>query len=276
MSELRAKVNHDMTEQEYRNHPGVNKSTLWEIRKSPMHYKWALEHPSEDTPALRMGRAIHMAVLQPERFCENYAVAPDGIDRRTKAGKEEWAAFMVQAGEREILTGEENEEIKAIANAVRSQFRGLLDGCVTEVPLFWDDPRTGIGCKCRVDAMKEMNDRFVMIDLKSTGDAEIGAFTRSAVKLGYHVQAAHYINGARTNGLNHGKPIEWYFLAVEKKEPYVASLIRADDGLIDEGQFKLMSLMGRLDECLRTNEWPGYGETVMTMPAWAVEEPDED
>ena len=55
-----------MTEQEYRNHYGVNKSTLWEIRKSPKHYKWLLEHPGEDTPALRIGRAIHMAVLQPD------------------------------------------------------------------------------------------------------------------------------------------------------------------------------------------------------------------
>ena len=36
-----------MTEKEYREHPGVNKSTLWEIRKSPAHYKWALENPSE-------------------------------------------------------------------------------------------------------------------------------------------------------------------------------------------------------------------------------------
>lgn len=265
-----------MTEQEYRSHPGVNKSTLWEIRKSPMHYKYALENPGEDTPALKMGRAIHMAVLQPEEYCKEYAIIPSGIDRRTKDGKAVWAEWSEKHAGQEWVTEEENEEIVSIANAVYQQSGGILDGCETEVPLFWDDPRTGIRCKCRVDAMKETKDAFIVIDLKTTSDAEIGAFTRGAVKLGYHVQAAHYINGVVANGLNHGKPIVWYFLAVEKKEPYATNLIRADDGLIDEGQFRLMSLMDRLDKCLTENKWPGYGETVMTMPAWAVESEEEE
>ena len=38
-----------MTEQEYRAHQGINKSTLWEIKRSPAHYKYLLEHPIEDT-----------------------------------------------------------------------------------------------------------------------------------------------------------------------------------------------------------------------------------
>lgn len=268
-----------MTEAEYRADPGVNKSTLWEMRKSPMHYKWALEHPTEDTPALKMGRAIHMAVLQPEEFCRHYAVIPEGIDRRTKAGKEEWTAFVeahLKDPEREMLTAEENREVLAIANAVREQHRELLDGCQTEVPLFWDDPRTGIRCKCRIDAMKEEENRFVLIDLKTTADASTRAFTRGAITYGYHVQAAHYIDGVKANWLNHGKEIVWYFLAVEKKEPYATNLIAADESLIDEGRFRLIGLMDRLDVCLKSGEWPGYGESVMMLPAWAVEEPDEE
>jgi len=265
-----------MTEQEYRSHPGVNKSTLWEIRKSPMHYKYALENPTEDTPALKMGRAIHMAVLQPEEYCKEYAIIPSGIDRRTKEGKQFMAEWSEKHAGQEWVTEEENQEIVSIANAVYQQSGGILDGCETEVPLFWDDPRTGIACKCRVDAMKETKDAFIMIDLKTTADAEIGAFTRNAVKFGYHVQAAHYINGVRANGLNHGKPIMWYFLAVEKKKPYATHLIAADEGLIDEGRFRLMGLMDRLDKCLTSGFWPGYGTSVMEMPAWAVESEEEE
>lgn len=265
-----------MTEQEYRSNPGVNKSTLWEIRKSPKHYKWLLEHPGEDTPALKLGRAVHMAVLQPDEYCKQYAILPEGIDRRTKEGKAVWASFMERNAGKETLTAEENQEIVAIAKAVRAEHSDLLNGCITEEPLFWDDPRTGIACKCRVDAMKELNDRLIMIDLKTTNDAGLKAFTRNAVGFGYHVQAAHYINGAIANGLNHGKPVEWYFLAVEKKEPYVTNLIKADQGLIDEGQFTLMGLMDKLDKCLTEDKWPGYGETVMTMPAWAVDNGEEE
>lgn len=265
-----------MTEQEYRSHPGVNKSTLWEIRKSPKHYKYALENPGEDTPALKMGRAIHMAVLQPEEFCQQYAIIPEGIDRRTKDGKAAWAEFLEANEGKELLTAEENQEVINIANSVRAEYGALLEGCAMEKPLFWDDPRTGIACKCRVDAMKELTDRFIMIDLKSTNDAGISAFTRGAVGYGYHVQAAHYMNGVRVNELNHGKPIDWYFLAVEKKPPYACSLIRADDGFVDEGQYVLMGLMDKLDKCLTEDKWPGYGECVMSMPAWAIESGEDE
>ena len=94
---------------EYDQIPAVRRSALWEIRKSPAHYKWAVENPSEDTPALKMGRAIHMAVLQPEEFPDTYAVMPDGIDRRTKEGKAAWAAWCEENDGKEVLTKEELE-----------------------------------------------------------------------------------------------------------------------------------------------------------------------
>ena len=264
-----------MTEEEYRKHVGVNKSTLWEIRKSPAHYKWALEHPGEDTPALRFGRAIHTAVLQPREFNKRYAVAPDGIDRRTKEGRAAWADFMESVGDREVLTDAECDEIRAIAKSVRKCAGTLLKGCKREVPLFWDDPRTGIYCKCRIDAIREDPDRVVVIDLKTTMDAGLETFTRSAIRYGYHVQAAHYMEGVRAT-LETSKPIEWWFIAVEKKAPYAVSLIRADQGLIDEGMYRRMSLMDRLDECMRTDTYPGYGVNVMYMPAWAVGNDEEE
>lgn len=265
-----------MSEKEYREHPGVNKSTLWEIRKSPAHYKWALENPGEDTPALRMGRLIHSLVLQPETVDEVYAVAPSGIDRRTKDGKEAWARFCETSEGKEIVTAEDWAEAKQIAFSALSSAKDLLTGCVTEVPLFWDDPRTGIRCKCRVDAMKELDDRFVMIDLKTTTDASSQSFARDAAKYGYAVQAAHYINGVTACGLNHGKPIEWWFVAVEKKGPYAVNLLKASEQFIDEGQFRLTGLMDKLDECMRVDEYPGYGEGVINLPAWAIESSDEE
>ena len=183
-----------MTEKEYRERPEVNKSTLWEIRKSPAHYKWAVENPSEDTPALKMGRAIHMAVLQPEEFPDTYAVMPDGIDRRTKEGKAAWAAWCEENDGKEVLTKEELETCMTVAKSVLNNSNNMLLWCQTEVPLFWVDDRTGIKCKCRIDALKETDDKFLIIDLKTANDASTKTFTREAVKYGYHVQAAHYIN----------------------------------------------------------------------------------
>ena len=93
-----------MTEQEYRSAPGVNKSTLWNLRKSPAHYKFYLDNPPEDTTAMRIGRAVHAAILTPTAYKRDFVTLPAGIDRRTKAGKEEYAAFIEASAGKEILT----------------------------------------------------------------------------------------------------------------------------------------------------------------------------
>ena len=52
----------------YEDVPGVNISTLKELwSKSPLHYRYRLEHPREETPALTLGIATHMAILEPLR-----------------------------------------------------------------------------------------------------------------------------------------------------------------------------------------------------------------
>ena len=275
MGEMPKKVNRTlMNETLYREHPGVNFSTLKLMQKSPLHYKWALENPGEDTPALKAGRAIHMAVLQPKEFDEMYAVAPEGIDRRTKAGKEAWATFEESVNGREVITTEEFDEYMRMAECVRWSC-DILKDTRNEIPLYWEDERTGMKCKCRVDAMKETKERFIMIDLKTTTDADLKSFTRSALSYGYHMQAAHYINGAMANKLNQGKPVEWYFVAVEKKPPYAVNIIKAMPDFIEEGRMALNDLMDELDTCQRMNQWPGYGACEMYLPKW-MKKDEED
>ena len=72
---------------DYNSVDAVNKSTLWEMRKSPLHY-WHLMHdtPREDTAAMKFGRAAHAAILTPAAYKKDFAIMPN-IDRRTKAGK---------------------------------------------------------------------------------------------------------------------------------------------------------------------------------------------
>lgn len=261
-----------MTEEEYRQSPAVNKSTLWEIRKSPAHYKWAVDHQGEeeDTPAMKMGRAVHMSVLQPEEFAEHYAVGPD-IGRNTKEGKATWAVFLAENERKEILTLSEYVQIINISKAVMEGTPRIpWYDAETEVPIFWDDPRTGIRCKARVDAIIAERNRTRVIDLKTTNDASTDAFTRDAIRYGYHVQAAHYLNGVKVARPDLKNP-EWWFVAVEKKPPYAVNVIKAGDDFIDAGQFKLMTLMDKLDECMRIDQYPGYGENVMKTPAWVME-----
>ena len=260
-----------MTEEEYRAAPAVNKSTLWQIRRSPAHYRYALENPPADTPAWRVGRAIHAAILQPRQFKKMYATIPGGLDRRTKEGRAAYDAYIATAGDKELLTADECAMVERIAQAVRSDkaAAALLEGCQTETPIFWTDQATGIECKCRVDAMKP----GIAVDLKSCADASTNAFLRDALKYGYDVQAAHYLRGIR--GQNGGQMVEWYFIAIEKAEPYAVNVIHATDGFIDRGTWQLMGLMDKLKECREAGEWPAYGENELILPEWA-EIPDDE
>ena len=106
-----------MTEQEYRQKPGVNKSSLVEMLRSPLHYRYALEHPREDTPAMKMGRAIHSAFLTPEQFVVDFAEAP-ACDRRTKEGRAIWEQFTQDNSGREILSAEEFTQALDIVQAL--------------------------------------------------------------------------------------------------------------------------------------------------------------
>lgn len=254
-----------MSEKVYRARHGVNKSTLWELRKSPAHYKYLLEHPREDTPAMKIGRATHTAILRPRAFQSEFAVIPEDIDRRTKAGKAAYAAFEAKHPNVDLITVAEMEQITAMKNAVRSNSDAvsLLRHTEKEKAIFWTDPQTGIKCKCRMDAVKE----GVCIDLKTTLDASTSSFTREALKRGYDVQAAHYCRGLREK---YGwDKVDFVIIAVEKEPPYAVNVLRCSDGFIDRGTWVLMDLLDKLKVCRDTGKWDSYGTNDILLPTWA-------
>lgn len=74
----------------------LNWSTLKHIAVSPRMLKWRTEHPRPETPALRLGTAIHCAILEPERFKADYISEPDFGDLRTNAAKAKRAAWLAK------------------------------------------------------------------------------------------------------------------------------------------------------------------------------------
>lgn len=253
-----------MTEQEYRQAEGVNKSTLWNLRKSPAHYKYFLENQREDTAAFAFGRAVHAAILTPSAFKKDFVVIPEGIDRRTKAGKEEYQAFLDASAGKEILTAADAETVKAIVKAFKKNRDAvqLLKGTKREKPLFWTDDN-GIFCKCRIDAYKA----GLIVDLKTAQDAETETFTKEALKYGYDVQAAHYLD-AYQHKESAVRP-EWYFIVIEKTEPYAINILRADIGFLDYGFIRRQELIEKLKACQDQKTYPDYGINELCLPAWA-------
>ena len=101
----------------------ISKSGLDLINRAPAHYYERYlnpaANPQKETPALVIGSAVHCAVLEPEEFGKRYAVGPR-VDRRTKAGKEEWEAFLQTSAGFIQLDSETATLCERIMEAVRN------------------------------------------------------------------------------------------------------------------------------------------------------------
>lgn len=244
-----------MTEQEYRQHPAISRSELFKISESPEKFKYYREHPEEPTPALVFGQLFHAMALTPETVWEQFAVMPN-VDRRTKAGKEAFAVFESQAEGKTIVSVDMVEQASAMCEALsRNEFVNKLLKGEKEKPFFWVDEMTGEECKCRVDCLTEVGENLIIVDIKSTDNAETEAFMRSAIKYGYDLQSAMYSEGVKVNT---GREPLFVFIAIEKKPPYAINILQSDKLFIKRGYDVFRELLGTYSECKKTGVWWGY------------------
>ena len=69
------------TNAEYHSNNAISRSSLFQMSRSPAHFKYAMENKETETDALRFGTMFHAFVLEPELFEKNYILV-DKIDRR--------------------------------------------------------------------------------------------------------------------------------------------------------------------------------------------------
>lgn len=263
-----------MTNKEYREHEGISKSVLFKLTKSPKHFKYHLEHPEEDTTALRLGRATHKYILEKDDFFNEVAIAPN-CDRRTKEGKEIYAKFVSESAGKDVISEDEFKQIKEMAAVLEKNkyAKALLQG-EHEQSYFWVDEKTGETCKCRPDCLTEIGGQKVIVDYKTTSDPELSAFMRSALKYGYDLQAGMYSEGMKKIT---GNDYTFVFIAQESKPPYDFNVVQADEYFMAEGNKLFHDLMEIYHECKTTDNWWGVmgreGEIgSLTLPEWLKRE----
>lgn len=261
----------------YHSKPGLTKTKLFRlIDKNPEYFKYCEDHPEliDSSPSLIFGAALHKYVLEPDGFMDEYAVAPT-IDRRTKAGKEEYAAFAAQVGERDIISDADYFEIVRISEKLKSTpvVKYLLTGEV-ETSYYFRDSFTGLDLQARPDVFKTVGERGMIVDLKTCRDASNNEFRKSAIAYGYDVQAAMFIAACEAE---YGIPCDFIFIAVEKDPPYMVNVLAADELLIKYGKDRLREALGTYKECRDTGNWWGYNGSTMIinnliLPAYLAKE----
>ena len=253
----------------------VNFSTLKLMGRSPAHYRERIQNPpGPDSDAMRVGRASHLAVLEPDKFRTECIQWTEG----RRAGKA-WEAFAAEHAHQEILTPPEWETCLAIQRAVRasdSASRYLMAGAAEQTVL-WEQTSAVEGfapathrCKGRLDWVCDS----AIVDLKTTKDASPEAFGRSCFNFAYHAQAAFYSDGYEAAT---GRALPFVVIAVETTAPFTVQPYRVPEEVIDMGRELYWQWLDRLDLCRRESRWPGYGdgELPLTLPRWAMPQNDD-
>lgn len=190
-------IYYDIPNEAYHAGPGVSKSQLDDIADTPAIYLWRKNAPvdTEKTKSLDTGTAFHCRVLEPEEFSKRFIIAPE-FNRRTSAGKEEEKTFLEECTRtgRTVLTAEEGRKIELMYQSVMALPLGqwLVESAgYAESSVYWEDPETGILCRCRPD--KIIPEFHWIMDVKTTAD--IQRFRTAYYDYRYHVQDAFYSDG---------------------------------------------------------------------------------
>lgn len=244
-----------ITNKEYRQREGISKSSLELFKKSPLHFKYAEEHPGKETPSLLFGRAAHKFILEKEHFFDEFAIAPK-IDRRTTQGSLDWMDFTDSLNGRDVITEEQFQQIQDMDKAIDTYplARQLLTG-VHESSYFWIDAPTGEICKCRPDCLTEYEGKKYICDYKTADSCADGQFERNVRKYNYKLQSFQYTEGLFNCEL---EEYGFVFVAQEKKAPYAVRIYFCDPEFIREGGDEFRTLMGIYHECKTTGRFWGY------------------
>jgi exodeoxyribonuclease VIII len=261
---------YDMPEGEYRSAQAIAGSDAKHILppKTPAHYAahMAGETKREPSKAMLLGTMAHLAVLEPSKLDTAFVEKPEGIDFRTKLGKE----WKESVGSMPVLDQDEARAVRGIRDSIAANkaARELLAETQSEVALFAEH-RSGLWIKGRVDALKVVDDmECVICDVKTTSaGADYNTFSRQAASLNYHVSAAWYCHLAGCNGL---PPARFYWIAVETSAPYAVAVYEIHPDALDLGARMMHDALGLIAQCEDEGVWPGYGDAVqgLNLPSW--------
>ena len=228
-------------------------SSLKAFAESPSHFIAYKERQVEPTTAMLFGTAVHEAVLEPEKFKLNYAIA------RARKGTKIYLSQLEEG--KKLLNKSDYYSCKKIAENIKAHpmANELLNQC-TEFEKEIKGTIHGLPFRGFADAISP---DFVL-DLKTTRDGSPYEFTNSVYRMKYHIQAAIYTT--LTN------KTDYWIVAVENKAPYVVTAYLIDKKYLIGAQMDLLNL---IEEFKEWNGKPGgydryadNGYLTLKPPTW--------
>ena len=230
----------------YHSHDSISASGLKTIHKKSVYH--LINQQFKETPAMALGTAVHQAILEPHDFHDIYHVI-EKIDKRTKAGKEEYQKQIDLAQGKIIIEDDIHEIIKSILGDFR-QNDLAQKYCKGEIELSHYTQYEGIDVRVRPDVINHISD--FITDVKTCQDNSPQAFKRDVYNWGYHLQAAFYMDMCGINNFR--------FIACTTKYPYTVEVYTLDEKDIEFGRMAYKNAF---------KQWKKYLETgVVSRYDW--------
>ena len=145
-------------------------------------------------------------------------------------------------------------------------------------PYFFDSHESELSIRWEMDNGVKTQSRFdwiqhetgLIIELKTTKDANPRVLDKYSNTLGYEIQLSTYMQAAEKTWPDMAGRFKWKFIFIEPEAPYMISVNDVDSSMFWLGDSELRRASKKWKECLESDNWPGYGENTISAPPWAV------
>ena len=243
-------------------HDYISSSYLKTLINSTPNRATLERNTPKESDAMAFGTAAHCAVLEPEEFARTYKVSPK-VDRRTKAGKDEYEKFLSSLSQGGVaIDGEDYEKITTLVQNLANQpiIMNKLIGCdQREVSIF--DSSSTPKLRCRFDAW---DGKGMVIDIKTMREpaSEVN-FRKAITTFGYGLQAAFYRLVARRVGITIN---DFAFICLETTAPYEVAAFVLDNSLLDLYEAQLTPVLANLTT---DGTWPDTFKAI-GLTSWQM------
>ena len=219
--------------------------------QTPAHFQHWRTAGETHADHFDIGTATHSLILEADTTNIRILDFPDWRTKDARTARDEaYAEGAVPILSKDWVV------IRAMRDSIAQHplARIALEG-TAERSMFWTDPN-GVARRARMDKHNPQSPIGpIIVDLKTTTNADPRKFGKAAADYGYHQQDANYRDGALAlTGERHS----FLFVQVEKTAPYLVSVVELAPEFVDLGR-RLNDKAARLyAECTERGEWPGY------------------
>lgn len=234
--------------EEYHARDGISTSKLKELTKSPEMF-WRQEsgqYAKEATDTMDFGSAVHEDALLEAAERSWLLIPASALTKDGKRSGNAWKAFKEAYPGRLLLKETQAQSLRNCLQAIEDNplarqlvmdakpnaaVRKELTVTATVSMMHPDGTLLSAEHRWRLDYLRP----GVVVDLKTTGDADPESWPYRAVDQNYPMQAASYRHAA---WLLDGVVRDVYFVVVENKEPFRCDVYETTERRFDEGRAK--------------------------------------